>query len=170
MQDIPIWNLTYLDKLCEDWKHCSWCQQRLPRSAKFYHRDRNQKDGLKFRCKHCTRILAEVGKAELPRMTASEHKLINDQQDRDRLKGRIKIAAQTATNAATGIILDGRRLTIPIKVCAVCQHQLPATTDYFTRCKQSKKDGLSNKCKQCVNKPRRKRRQANKNRKPLDIG
>ena len=167
--EIPRARLTKQHKQAAHWKICTWCQQRLPLSAEFFHRDKNQKDGLCFRCKVCVKILARmsrpIAEPDIPRMTPAEHARINALHAADQLKGRIRVTARKAKNAATGIVLDGRKLSIPIKVCSKCAVQYPATTDYFTRCNKSKTDGLAGQCKECVNKPRRHRRQPNKVRK-----
>ena len=166
--EIPRARLTARQKQSAQWKVCTWCRQRLPLSAEFFHRDKNQKDGLCFRCKTCTKILAQtdrpIKEPDTPRMPPAEHARINALQAASQLRGKIRIAAKNAPNAAAGIVLDGRRLSIPIKVCSGCAVQYPATLEFFTRCNKSKKDGLSGKCKECVNKPRRSRRQPNRAR------
>ena len=165
--DIPRARLTDRDKLCAAWKQCSWCRQNLPISPKWYHQDRNKKDGYKDRCKVCTKILVNFvddHKPHISENTPEQNRKIDTLQDKHRLLGRIAAAAKTAEYAADGIVLDGRKLTIPIKVCSTCHTQYPATTDHFNKCGQSKKDGLSGICKNCVNTPRRKHRKANRPR------
>ena len=165
MPDIPRARLTKRDKMCTNQRKCSWCGQTLPLHSGFFHRDKNSKGGYKHRCKTCTKILANMTKQSKPYepyMTIEEHRRINELQDKHRLLSRIAQAARDAEYAADGIVLDGRKLSIPIKVCSGCAVQYPATLDHFNRCKQSKKDGLSGRCNTCINKPRRKRRKANK--------
>ena len=107
--EIPRARLTKQHKRAAHWKTCTWCQQKLPLSAEFFHRDKGQKDGLKSRCKVCTRILAQMNRPiverEIPRMTPAEHARIDALQAADQLKGRIRVAARKAKNAAAGIVL-----------------------------------------------------------------
>lgn len=166
MYEIPRVQLTARQKLSLHWITCTWCRQRLPASAQFFYRDHARRSGFGYRCKVCVKILRSMRRPipEEPRMSQAEHARINALQAKDWLKNKIRLAARNAKNAAAGIVLDGRRLTIPIKVCSDCAVQYPATVDYFTRCNKSKKDGLSGKCKECVNKPRRHKRYPNRAR------
>ncbi len=161
---IPRVELTARHKMSSHWKTCTWCRQELPASTEFFYRDNTRKSGFGYRCKVCVKILRSMRRPipEEPRMTLAEHATIDAQHAKDQLRGRIRIAARDAKNAATGIILDGRRLSIPIKVCSACAVQYPATAEFFTRCNKSLKDGLSGQCKECTNKPRRSRRQPNR--------
>ncbi len=137
------------------WKTCSWCNESKPATAEYFYRMGIAKGGFRPRCKICTKQLRISDKqAQLHHPKPTVLPEIREQLDtlhaEQALKNQMRIAAKEADYASIGIVIDGVKSDIRIKVCNACAEQYPATTDYFHRDKENKKWGLVARCKVCV--------------------
>ena len=132
-------------------KYCSGCGRTKPAEREFFHYDNSTQDGFKDRCIKCVAHYMKydyVPSNQKSRLTTAEIAEIDTRIDTLTLPGRLAKAAKKARYASDGIVLDGVKLNIKIKVCSECQVQKPATS-YFFRKNTQYKDGFYSKCKLC---------------------
>lgn len=141
------------------YKMCTKCFQNKPADRQHFHYANSTPDGYNYWCRVCRAEHAKtyVPSDKKPRLTEDEIVVIEARMRVAKTKRvalllriRMEWAAFHAEYASKGIVLDGVRLGIGIKVCCKCKVQKPATTDFFHRMKKAK-DGFSSRCKQCLN-------------------
>ena len=133
-------------------KTCTGCGQSKPATRQFYHYDNAKRDGFKYKCIVCVAYYMKHDHAptnKMPRLTTEQLADIEARHEARKLKSRIEQAARNAPCAATGIVMQGVKSVIKIKVCSKCKVQKPATADYFRRRIQNK-DGFAGQCKLCL--------------------
>ena len=144
------------------YKVCPYCDEEKPPTTQYFHRQAASNDGLKCRCKVCVKYDRE----NYPPNRLSGDALARQIRGEDEQREREKVcreglrlikqynqvilqAAKDAEYASKGIIIGGKLLSIPIKVCSGCEEQYPGTTDYFWA-DNRRKDGLNCRCKNCL--------------------
>lgn len=131
-------------------KICTNCTQHKPATRQFFHYDNSTQDGYKCWCITCVASYMKydyIPSNKKPRLTAGEIIEIDAKTAAKILPYRLAKAALKAKYASMGFVVDG--IEYKIKVCAKCEIQKPATTDFFHRRKQNK-DGWVAWCKVCI--------------------
>lgn len=130
-------------------KICTTCGQSKPADRQHFHYDNSTSDGYRHWCIVCVANYMKnyTPSNEKPRLTADEITEIEARTATYTFLARLTATATRAKYASMGFEVDG--IKYEIKVCAKCETQKPATTDFFNRRKQNE-DGLVVWCKTCI--------------------
>jgi hypothetical protein len=136
-------------------KGCTKCQEELPATTEFFHKNKSKKDGLCSKCKEC--------KKQYNKQYYQDHKEEFKEKNQQYYKNKIANNCWNWQNRLEHQRNIRKALDIPPNIypnikrtCFKCKRTFPATLEYFYKCKRSPL-GMNYNCKECFRE--RKRRQ-----------
>jgi hypothetical protein len=149
-------------------KQCTTCEQFFPATLEYFHSHYTTFDRLRPQCKECrSKIAKDIRKKNRPDVAPQGYKQCGKCKE---IKPATTEFFSPAKRYAYGVSSQCKKCTnqyiqerraakrkppihIPqlgYKICNLCKQEFPAT-DYYFSIRRDLKDGLSARCKQCIN-------------------